>query len=500
MKKGILLSNFFKDDDLGFFEGEEEAESLLAAAYGGAAQSSLSIKELMEDLPEYIPEAKAASEDVSPSVPATVEEPRQRKESFLSESKLFHHLVEHYPIRKYGNMAYIRRGYVWLPVSEDVVGALLLESLPDEKRNGFNSKQADHVAYRIMLDNKFKEDSLKIPPQVMLFRNGCFSATTYEKVTPHDDWFFPFCINANFDPDCDDSCPVFDRFLDQISNHDPEIKDLFMAFLAYCLMPGAPLKKLFVLGPEYDTGKSLLAEWLQFYVGEDQTTSIPLERYHQSFALADIVGKSLIFSMELPGDSLPSKATIVAKSITGHDKIQIQKKYLKAFKYAPHAKIICGTNHPIRTLDLPFIRRILVLPCLNPIPPHEQDDELLSKLFAEEDAIMVKIMHAARKFIMNGMEFPHCTASLKVKQDWQRNNVPHLARFIEERCTLDPVARCWSEDLYNAFEQYCADRRTSAPSTKALVEAIKIGWPELIHDRWAENGRQGRGFYGIRLN
>ena len=61
------------------------------------------------------------------------------------------------------------------------------------------------------------------------------------------------------------------------------------------------------------------------------------------------------------------------------------------------------------------------------------------------------------------------------------------------------MARCWSEDLHDAFERYCAARGTSAPSTKALVEAIKIGWPELRQDRWSENGRQGRGFYGIRL-
>lgn len=494
----LKSKSIFFDNDL-IIIGQDEDDDFQDISCGGAKQSSLDLEALLDDLPEYVPETKKASGAVSPSVPATVEEPKQRKESFLSESKLFDHLLEHYPIQKYGNMPYIRRGYVWLPVSEDVVGALLMESLPEEKRDSFNSKQSDHVAYRIILDNKFKEDSLKIPPQVMLFRNGCFSAITHEQVTPHDDWFFPFCINADFDPDCDDSCPVFDRFMAQLSNHDDEIYNLFMVFLAYCLMAGAPLKKIFVMGPEPDTGKSLLGEWLQHYVGEDQTTAIPLEKFSQNFAIADIVGKSILFSMELPADPLPSKATIVAKNITGHDKIQIQQKYLKAFKYRPHAKIICGTNHAIRSDDAPFWRRLQVLPCLNSIPPESQDEELLEKLFAEENAIMLKIMEFARKLVLNGMEFPYCSAAEEVKQDWQRNNVPHLARFIEERCTLDSTARCWSEDLHDAFERYCAARDTSAPSTKALVEAIKIGWPELRHDRWAKNGRQGRGFYGIRL-
>ena len=317
--------------------------------------------------------------------------------------------------------------------------------------------------------------------------------------TPPDNWFFPFAIHCDFTPDCGSECPVFDRFISQISNHDPETEELFMTFLAYCLMPGAQLKRLFVLGPEHDTGKSLLIEWLQHYIGEEQTTNIPLEKYHQNFTLADIVGKSIAFSPELPSDPLPSKATIVAKNITGHDKIQIQQKYLKAFKYLPHTKIICGTNHPIRSNDLPFWRRILVLPCLNSIPLSEQDDELLEKLFAEEDAIMVKIMNAAREFILNGMEFPYCAASIAVKQDWQKNNVPNLARFIEECCVLDPNARSWSEDLHDAFADYCSVRGCSVPSVRAFVDAIKIGWPELPHDRWSENGRQGRGFYGIKL-
>ena len=150
MKKRTLLSNFFNDDDFFSIEEDDGAESLLASTYGGAAQSSLSVNELMEGLPEYVPEAKKASGADSPSVPATVEERKQRKESFLSESKLFHHLLEHYPVRKYGNMTYIRRGYVWLPVSEDVVGALLLESLPEEKQDAFIKKTA-YISWRCNL-------------------------------------------------------------------------------------------------------------------------------------------------------------------------------------------------------------------------------------------------------------------------------------------------------------------------------------------------------------
>lgn len=179
----------------------------------------------------------------------------------------------------------------------------------------------------------------------MLFRNGCFDIITQERIDPPSNWFFPFAIRAEYHPEADVKCSVFNRFISQLSNHDEETRQLFMAFLAYCLMPGAPLKKLFVLGPEHDTGKSLILEWLQHYIGEEQTTTIPLEKYHQHFAVADIVGKSIAFSMELPSDPLPSKATIVAKNITGHDKIQVQQKYMKAFKYRTHAKIICGTNH-----------------------------------------------------------------------------------------------------------------------------------------------------------
>lgn len=499
MKKCRLLSSFFEEDALIFTREDEDACKLLDEAYGGAKQSTHSLEDLMCDLPEYVAEEKTSSVPVNQASPASGEEERPRKEGALAEGKLFKHLMEHYPIRKFGNMPYLRRGCVWLPVSASIVGALLMESLPENEQDGYNSKQADAVASRIMQATMFHEDSLKLPRQAMLFRNGCFDPVTFERITPQEDWFFPFSINADFNPDCESECPVFDRFMAQISNHDDEIRDLFMAFLAYCLMPGAPLKKLFVLGPEHDTGKSLLMEWIQFYVGEEQTTSIPLEKFHNHFVLADIVGKSIVVSPELPSDSLPSKATIVAKNITGHDKIQIQQKYLKAFKYAPHAKIICGTNHPVKSMDLPFFRRILVLPCLNSIPPSAQDEELLLKLYAEEKAIMVKIMLAARRFILNDMEFPYCEASVAVKLDWQRNNVPYLARFIEERCVLDADSRCWSEDLHDAFRNYCSERGASVPSVRAFVDAIKIGWPELHQDRWSENCRQGRGFYGINL-
>lgn len=496
MKKRNLIADFFDDD---FSTIDRDTQDPLDKFFSGAKQCDLSMRELMEGISDCSSKKAISYDSPVPANDTPADNLHSKKESVVYEELLLQHLQENFTIRKYGNLPYIRRGFVWLPVSEEVVGALLMESLPKNLKDNFRSGEARHVTQRIMFANAFQEDSLVLPKNAMLFRNGCFDVLTQEKIIPPENWFFPFEIHADYDPDCTMDCPVFDRFMAQISNHDDDTHELFMAFLAYSLMPGAPLKKIFVLGPEHDTGKSLLSEWLQHYAGEEQTTSIPLERFYQHFALADIVGKSLVFSMELPADPLSSKATIVAKNISGHDKIQIQQKYMKAFKYAPHAKIICGTNHPVRSNDLPFWRRILVLPCLNPIPPSEQDDELLEKLFAEEEAIMVKIMDAARAFVMNGMEFPYCAASLEVKRDWQRNNVPHLARFIEDRCVFDPDARTWSEDLHDAFVDYCADRNSNAPTTKALVDALKIGWPELRHDRWAENGRQGRGFYGIRI-
>ena len=112
---------------------------------------------------------------------------------------------------------------------------------------------------------------------------------------------------------------------------------------------------------------------------------------------------------------------------------------------------------------------------------------------------MVRIMEYARRLVENGMQFPYCAASVELKQDWHRNNLPHLSQFISERCEFDSNARCWSEDLHAEFEAYCLDRGSSTPSLKAFIEAIKIGWPELKHHRWAENGRQGRGLCGIAL-
>lgn len=499
--KFITGSTFFRNDDFFSYIIDEDAEAQLDAAWGGAKQTQgdfsdeLDAVQNREPVMPLLVKPEAESPVIEPDVKAT----SSPKKPVVTESTLHKHILQHYSIGKFGNLPYIRRQHVWLPVSEGVVGALLMESLPSNLKEYFRSDLARGVARRILFDLAYQENNLVLPKHAMLFRNGCFDTITHEQIEPEEHWFFPFSINANFHPYTVQHCLVFDRFMNQISNHDEETYDLFMTFLAYCLMPGAPLKKLFVLGTAPDCGKSVLAEWLQHYVGEDQTTAIPLERFGHKFSIADIVGKSLVFSMELPSDPLPSKATIVAKNITGHDKIQVEQKHIKAHKYLPHAKIICGTNHPVQSDDLPFWRRILVLPCLNTIPPEAQDDDLLQKLIYEEEAIMVRIMEYARRFAENGMEFPYCAASIEMKREWRRNNVPHLSQFISERCVFDCNARCWSEDLYTEFESYCLGRGSSAPSLKAFIEAIKIGWPELKHHRWAENGRQGRGLCGIAL-
>ena len=179
----------------------------------------------------------------------------------------------------------------------------------------------------------------------------------------------------------------------------------------------------------------------------------------------------------------------------------LQRKGENSFEYRSYAKLIFGTNHPVSIAgrDPAFWNRLILVPCQRSIPVEEQDPDLLGKLLLEKDGIVLKLMVAARKLVLNDFAFPACTQSDLLKSQWW-DPIPGLGSFLAEECVFSDEYRTWSRDLFSAFFQYCDRHDLEQPRTdQGFLVALKEAYPELRSDRWAERGVQGRGFTGIRL-
>jgi len=69
------------------------------------------------------------------------------------------------------------------------------------------------------------------------------------------------CNLARFDHARED-CPVFDKFLHDISGGDPVLEMRIWEVMGYCLTPDLNAKKFFIFQGAHDSGKSLLCNLL----------------------------------------------------------------------------------------------------------------------------------------------------------------------------------------------------------------------------------------------
>lgn len=492
----------FLDGDFGFYYRSESSDEELADTIGGKCLSFDLEEARLENLSPVHPIQQETPGVTLIKLPKNVaKKPRKATGTVVGEKALLDYIQQHYGIAKYSGYPFVRHDGVWYPAFGDTIGNILVTSLPEEMLDRFRVGQSDAVAHRIYVKYLREPDTLRTPPPVVLFENGCFDILTSKPVVPQEDWFIPFRVNANFKPNIHIATPSFDNYITKMANYDEETIDLLMTCLGYCIMPGIMLKKIIILGQARDTGKSLLEKFLRVLIGSANTSSISPSNMENDFLLSGIVGSSINMVMELPSKKISSDAVKTLKTLSGGDRMVLQRKGENSFEYRSYAKLIFGTNHPVSIAgrDPAFWNRLILIPCQRSIPVEEQDPELLGKLLSEKEGIVSKLMVAARKLVLNDFNFPACTQSDLLKSQWW-DTVPGLGNFVAEECVFSDEYRTWSKDLFSAYCEYCDLHDLEKPRTdQSFLVALKEAYPELRSDRWAERGVQGRGFTGIRL-
>ena len=158
-----------------------------------------------------------------------------------------------------------------------------------------------------------------------------------------------------------------------------------------------------------DSRKSVLGNFIRGCVNPEGSISLDLHSFSKNFALADVVGKQLCIDLDLPGGIINERAASFLKKMTGGDLLSTDVKYMSRVSFVNTTKLLFGTNHALYTADVDsaFLRRIVVIPFTKNIPRSEQDLNLLTRLEAERDAVVVKALSAycvlrENKYIFSG--------------------------------------------------------------------------------------------------
>lgn len=399
-----------------------------------------------------------------------------------------------------GAFAYQEDGGYYKPVTK--LEAYLANMLPSKTTRSLLSRNIREIAERLSWETSIQcnLDSYNSNPKLMNLQNGVFNLETSELMEHDPSYRFTYQVHASYlENPSEVSCPAFERFCKTSLDGNAMKRELLLEVIGYiCTDTNAGKCALFFKG-QPNSGKSVVSSLAARLFDKELVSNIPLHQLADRFFRAELAGKKLNVAGELAGRAL--RDISIFKSITGNDRIAGEFKGRDPFYFTPRCKLLfSGNTLPLTTetdATAAFVNRIRVLLFNNSIPPEKQDKRLADELWSERDSIVTLALQTVQRLIKRNFEFTQPEDSKKFLDSFTlRGNV--LGGFLAECCDLDPAARVFNTDLYDAYVTYCKRNGLEAVSKQVLYDLLS-GVPGVYAKRVRIGTENRQGHVGIAL-
>ena len=287
--------------------------------------------------------------------------------------------------------------------------------------------------------------------------------------------------------------PVFDDYLDTLTDGDAGIRALLLEFIGACLanVPGHRMKKaLFMYGPG-DTGKSQLKRLVEKLLGFGNYTGIDMAQMEARFGTSSIYGKRLAGSSDM--SFMTVSELKVFKRATGGDTLFAEFKGQDSFEFVYSGLLwFCMNELPKFGGDdgTWVFERILPVYCPNVIPLESRDSKLLDRMYSERAGIVYKAITAFRAVIDRGYRFTETQGLRDARAEYRIENNTALEFFntcMKRRQrppkNSDPItvkkvytAYCRWYDM-NYGKQY---RKSKKEFYRAIADSLGVQYEDMI--------------------
>jgi putative DNA primase/helicase len=316
-----------------------------------------------------------------------------------------------------------------------------------------------------------KPEDLDSHPHVLNLQNGTLDPRG-PTLSPHSmQDRLTKLAGASYDPSA--TCPRFERFLDQVCDHDGQLVRYWQRVFGYALTAEVSVHALFVLWGTGRNGKSTLLFVLRALAGDyahHARADVFTDRSEdpQGFALVNLRGARVLTAVET-GSGARLNETLV-KELTGGDPITCAPKWGAEFTFVPVFKAFLATNvrPEIRGTDNGIWSRPRLIPFRVTFAEGGQrkDNELKTELLAELPGILNFALAGLAEFRQTGLADP--PAVRNATQSY-RDEMDPLADWLEGRCAVDAGLEDGFGDLYADYKQFAGD---SAVSDKRFALAL----------------------------
>lgn len=249
--------------------------------------------------------------------------------------------------------------------------------------------------------------------------------------------------------------PSFEKYLDDITCGDDEMKLLLQELLGYCLCNSTAAEKAFFLVGGGCNGKSVFAKIIQMIVGENNYSTTSLSALNGTFGLASLMNTNVNIASENNNGKINSE---IFKAIVSGDVVEVNRKYKDALSCQLHTKLVLLFNELPDSSDLTygFFRKVIVIPFKKTISKEEIDVDLINKLSNELPGIFFWAIEGLKRLRKNKYQFSPCKACDEALEQYKHSLNP-VASFFEESFITGQSGSIRKSEIYLTFVQYCND-------------------------------------------
>lgn len=256
----------------------------------------------------------------------------------------------------------------------------------------------------LLVDPSLQVSRLNMPDNLINFRNGLYRLDDGAFLQHTPAVFTTYTLQCDYQPM--GVCPVFDKFLYDITGGDPELIARIWEVIGCCLSP-EDIKAIVVLQGVQNSGKSVTCNIIDALFPESAKKAFSVHVLGGQFTEMVFKDKAFCVSADLAGEPLSQTAVGSLKRLSGRDVISSDVKYKDPITFRFRGRILLVTNHPLllKKEDPAFMERIVAVPFRYTIPAERRDFNLEKKIMGELSAIASKALTAYRRLRSNGFCF-----------------------------------------------------------------------------------------------
>lgn len=262
-------------------------------------------------------------------------------------------------------------------VRKTIIELTLRQASPNQVRTF-----QDAISGHCVVDRNYLPDNTGL----LNLANGVLDIKTKE-LKPHSpEYFFKYKLPHQFDPQA--TCSKWEYFLFEVFEGNQDLSDLMAEIFGYTMIGGDPwLHKAFMLFGDGRNGKSVLLSVLSHILGENNVSTVPIDKLNNPFSVVQADGKLANIVGETTAKEVDSEAF---KTAVGGERLNAAQKYCPEYPMKFQARIIFAANRMPKLGDhtLGAYERMCIIPFNKTIPEAERDPNLAKKLYAEAPGII----------------------------------------------------------------------------------------------------------------